>query len=726
MPKDIKKESQTGQLVKDSLFEYGMYTIEDRAIPDVRDGLKPAQRRVMFAMHRLKRGSKAMPVKCARIVGDTIGQFHPHGDAACYDTLVNLTRLRSPIVDGTTSSFGNQNTLIETKYAHQRYTETKMTEFGDRLFDDIEVIPTQPTFDEEDEEPIILPIRVPLLLVNGSSGTALGMKTSIPPHNMKEVIDATLHLIKNPDCTTSDLMKFIKGPDYGSGALLSRKKEIQELYETGKGRLAYTCAYRYEEGKRGVQRLIITGLSPGFRKNRFIQTTKALADQKLLVDAANDDGTIEEPTRIVVEFKDPNIINDRVLPLLKSSITYQMYALGKGKRPRMYSLKEMLEAFVTMRRVIETRVLKADLEATTRKLLVAKAKLAAVTKLDVLQKVQREAKTDNEAVEMLVASPMKVNEEQATVILDTPFRSLLRLNQKRLKDKAQEHKSRIEALRADLGNIDGVVARRLKAMEKYAPARGTRLRGDVKEVEGDSATTVYYVGVTPETKVDSFVELPTKSKAAWNYVNMVATRKGFAMVSEDNQGQSLKLSYLDKLDSKTGGAIVGVVPLEDEAVVAVSENGNYVAFPPEQRRTQFPIFKTLDEDDKIVAAVGYNDGDTVYVWFDDGSIEELDEPKISRPNVASKKIKKGSKTVRKVLRVLHVPADLVTVTDTGEEYAPQEFEADEPAYVLGQDNLLICADGKRLEKTFEQAGHLMSKGEQIEASIPLRVPDAEG
>lgn len=726
MPKDIKKERKTGQVVKSSLFEYGMYTIEDRAIPDVRDGLKPAQRRVMFAMHRLKRGSKAMPVKCARIVGDTIGQFHPHGDAACYDTLVNLTRLRSPIVDGTTSSFGNQNTLIETKYAHQRYTETKMTEFGDRLFDDIGVIPTQPTFDEEDEEPIILPIRVPLLLVNGSSGTALGMKTAIPPHNMKEVIDATLYLIGNPDCTTSDLMKFVKGPDYGAGALLSRKKEIQELYETGKGRLSYTCTYRYEEGKRGIQRLIITGMSPGFKKNRFIQTTKALADQKLLVDAANDDGTIEEPTRIVVEFKDPNIVNDRVLPLLKSSITYQMYALGKGKRPRLYSLKEMLQAFITVRRVIETRVLKADLEATRKKLMVAEAKLAAVTKLDVLQKVQREAKTDDQAIKMLMSSPMKVTEEQATVILDTPFRSLLRLNQKRLKEKAQEHKSRIETLRADLENVDGVVARRLKEMEKYATPRGTRLRGDVKEVDGDTATTIYYVGVTPETKVDSFVELPLKSKAAWNYVDMVATRKGFALVSEDNQGQSLKLSYLDKLDNKSGGAIVGMAALEDEAVVAISENGNYVAFPPEQRRTQFPVFKTLDADDRIVAAVGFNTGDAVYVWFDDDSIEELDEPKLSRPNVASKKIKKGSKVKRKVLRVLRVPADHVVIAEDGDEYAPQEFAADEAAYILGDDNLLVCTDGKRLNKTFDQAGNLIQKGEKLEVSIPLRVPDAEG
>jgi len=716
---DIKKEENTSAIVINSLAEYGAYTIEDRAIPDVRDGLKPAQRRIMFALHRLKRTSKTMPVKSARVVGDTIGQFHPHGDSACYDTLVNLTHLRYPIADGSKSNFGNPNTLVDTGYADKRYTETRMTAFGDRLFDDISVIPTQPTFDEEDDEPIILPVRVPLLLVNGSSGTALGLKTTIPPHNLDEVIDATQYLIENPECSVTDLMKYIKGPDYGNGAILSGKREIKELYETGKGKISYTCNYRYEEGRKGVSRLVVTGMAPGFRKSRFVKVTKNLADQKLLVDAARDDGTIEEPTRFVVEFKDPNIVNDRVLPLLNTSISYQMYALGPKKRPKKFNLKEMLQAFVQVRRTIESRVLKEERASIQKKLLVTQAKKAAVNNMDVLRKVQSEAKSDEEAVKMLASSKkLNINEEQAIIILDASFRSLLRANRKSLSDKEKEHKDRLRDIKEGLDNIDGVVSSRLEEMRKYVTKRETRLRGDVKEVE-DNVETTYHIGITPELKVDSFVELPTKSKAAWNYVKMVQTKLGFVVVDEDNLGQSIKLSYLDKLDTKGSGKIIGVSRLEDDCMIAISEKGKYVAFPPDQRRTQYPVFRNLDDDDHIVYASGFNEGDILYVWFDDGTVEELDKLQVTRPNVAPKKIKKGSKITRLVTRALVVPSDTVTLSIDGDEYNPTEFELDESILVVSNENLVIMGDGRRLVKDFDGVVKLIEKGDEVTMVNPL-------
>ena len=297
------KSKVTSRIVIDNLREYGFYTLEDRALADARDGLKPVQRRLLWSLHKLKRHSKAIPVKCATVVGDTMGCYHPHGDAAIYGALVTLSWLRKPLVQQH-GNFGDRSSLLEAPPADHRYTETQLTEFADRSFDDIAIMPMVKSFTEEHDEPFLLPTRAPLLVVHGCVGVALGLATHIPPHNLTEALTAALEVLENPDCTTDDLLKYIKGPDYGSGVLLSKKADLRTLYETGRGRLQFACSYHFEDGPSGNQRLVITGLNPGFKAGKLEEVTGELFAAKLLDSAANDEGSLEAGTKIVVEFSD--------------------------------------------------------------------------------------------------------------------------------------------------------------------------------------------------------------------------------------------------------------------------------------------------------------------------------------------------------------------------------------------------------------------------------------
>lgn len=713
----------TGELIKECLLEYGEYVIEDRALPDVRDGLKPSQRRLLWTMHQMGRGSRAVPVKSASIVGETMAKYHPHGDQACYDTLVNLHWQRHSLVDKR-GNFGNRGNLDNSvKYAAMRYTEARLSEFAERILDDIDIIPKVKSFSEEHEEPPVLLARVPLLLLNGCSGIAIGIRTNIPPHNLKEIVEATVHLLDNPSCSVSDLLKYVKGPDYGEGVLLSDKAALRALYETGLGRLVFSCEYHIEDGSKGARRLVITGFAPGFKKDKFIEVTTTLAAQKLLSAPANDEGSKKVGTRVTVEFTDAKIIKDRVLPLLKSSSSYQFYALaGQNRKPELLDLKTILDKFLNFRRRVEDAVLQNDLRKAYERLAHEEAKLAAMDNIKVVIAILESAETTEEAVEQL-KKKLKVTDAQADVILGLQLRTLMRrTNRDELTAKIEGQKAKISAINADLKDIDGVVKRRLLEMEKYFDKRGTKLKDGEKGIE-DVADIMYYVGVTPQAKIDSYDSLPTKSKAAWSYVSLVATPGRFVVVSDDNVGQFVSLSYLDKFDPKIG-PVVGVVSELQPITVAVSKKGQYVAFSTEQRRLNFPVFKELG-DDALVGAVGIGEGDSVAVFFSDGEVELLEDLKPTRPNVASKPVKKRSRTNREVVAILPIRKDECLLDSDGSELGSGDLSSYEPATIFpaGKHNLVILEDGRRMLKTLDETMDLMEQG-GVKFIVPVQVDDA--
>jgi len=716
MPQPEKKK--TSDIVQDNILEYGSYTIEDRAIADARDGLKPVQRRALWSLHELKRYSKDIPIKCVTAVGHTLGRYHPHGDSACYGALVNMGWARYELIQRH-GNFGSKEALLEAPPAAYRYTETRLSKFADRIFDDIKIMPLVKSFTEEHEEPFLLPTRVPLLLVNGCVGVAMAVATNIPPHNLAEVINAALEVLENPDCTTDDLLKHIKGPDYGSGVLLSKKDDLRKLYETGRGRLAFSCNYHFEEGTGGRQRLIITGFNPGFDANKFVRVTAELKEAKLLESAANDEGSLETGTRVVVEFSDAKVVNDRVLPLLRSSLTYQFYALNNKKRPILYSLKELIEIFLRFRRRVEQLVLEDEQVTLERKRATENARLLAVKALPVITKILMEAKSEDELISKIRDTFGFVGDELAKVIADTPVRALMSINKNKLAAKIREYSSRLDEIKSDLENLDRVVARRLREMLEYTDKRGTRLRGGNDDLDLTAAETTYYVGVTPDAKVDSHTELPLKSRAAWPYVNLISTPGKFATVSVDNVGQSISLSFIEKFD-KSVGKIIGLASETHDCMVVISRKGKYVAFPPDQRRTQFPVFKPLG-DDELVFAGGMNDGDRLLVMCEDDTQFDVgyEKLKITRPNVQPKALLGKWKVI--ITSAIVVPDGTLLVDATGMEIGNADVsEADHPLFTLGEQNLVVLESGKRLIATQEELLEQLHKRSAVLQVIPLK------
>lgn len=719
------KSKVTSRIVIDNLREYGFYTLEDRALADARDGLKPVQRRLLWSLHKLKRHSKAIPVKCATVVGDTMGCYHPHGDAAIYGALVTLSWLRKPLVQQH-GNFGDRSSLLEAPPADHRYTETQLTEFADCSFDDIAIMPMVKSFTEEHDEPFLLPTRAPLLVVNGCVGVALGLATHIPPHNLTEALNAALEVLENPDCTTDDLLKYIKGPDYGSGVLLSKKADLRTLYETGRGRLQFACSYHFEDGPSGNQRLVITGLNPGFKAGKLEEVTGELFAAKLLDSAANDEGSLEAGTKIVVEFSDAKVLNDRVLPLLRSSLTYQMYALNNKKKPRLYSLKELLEVFLGVRRKVEYRVLQADRADVVARRDTDAARVAAIKQLKQVTKLLTEVKTEDALIQRLQAT-LSINEEQAQVIANTRVRALLTINKERLEQRIVECNKRIREIDKDLDDIDGVVRRRLQEMLKYEDKRGMRLRGGKDDLDLTAQASTYYVGVTETGKVESFTEPPTKTRAAWQYVDLVPTPGKFAVVSEDNIGQSIALSFIDKFD-KSVARILGVASETHDCMVAVAKDATYIAFPPDQRRTQFNTFKTAPEE--IVFAGGMREGDRLVVVFDgefgEGNqmVVTTEDLKITRPNVQAKKLPGLGRKKRTVVNSYVLPSGTMTVDGEGNEIGQAEAATyDYWPLCVGARNLVVLDNGKRLVADEDTVLAQLAKGAAVTRIIPLPQED---
>jgi len=645
---DVVQDQVTHAIVRDAMVAYGTYVIEDRVVADARDGLKPVQRRLLWTLWEEKATSKAVPSKCALIIGAATGRYHPHGDAAAYQALVHLSWLRSPLVEQH-GNFGSPFGLVPAKAAAFRYTETRLTKLADTFFEDIHVAPMGYNYNETFQEPEWLPTPFPLLLVNGSQGLAPGLFASLPPHHLGEVLQATKHALRHPDCTTADLLRFVKGPDYGRGVLLSSKADLRKLYETGQGKLTYTCQYHYEDGaKKDIRRLVITGFAPGFKPSTFEAETVTLQQQKLLVKAAYDDGSKEQPTRIVLEFKDPLVIRDRVLPKLETSVTYRMYALDSNKQVRIWPLKDLLLEWIAARRQVDTAVLAARADDLRKRIGTEEARLSAIINLKILLKVLAKSK-NLAALQQAVVRYLKVAEWQAEIILKMPVASLRRASKGEVGKRIDALKDELSTVLTQLKDVDSVVEKHLDSMLSFADKRGTRLRkGGEEDLDSD---VTYWVAALPDGRVERFDKPPLKSRAAWNYVGLELSKDTVVTVTDRNVGQSVNVTSLDKL-ARDNGTVVGMATGFHAVVVVITRRGKYVAFAPAQKRQSFPVMR-LEEGDAIIAAVGIREADNVLVRRENGALFRLGFSKgegcqaiaITRPNTKPKNIRgKGTVT----------------------------------------------------------------------------------
>lgn len=510
LPADLGKEMRT------SFLEYSMSVIVSRALPDVRDGLKPVHRRILYAMNESGITPKRPHAKSARTVGDVIGKYHPHGDSAVYDTMVRLAQpfsMRVPLVDG----HGNFGSIDGDSAAAMRYTEARLDKPAMELLRDLdkETVDFQPNYDESLEEPTVLPSRFPNLLVNGSSGIAVGMATNIPPHNLGEAIDATCMMIDNPDCTVDDLMTVLPGPDFPTGGLIMGRKGIKDAYETGRGSLTVRSKCRIEEGKNGRKSIVVSEIPYQVNRTNLLKKIADLIRDKKLPEISNvHDGADRHGIDIIIDLKQnaiPQVVLNKLYKHTQLQVGFgcNMLALVNGV-PRTLSLKEMLHYYILHQEEVIERRTRYDLKKAEARAHILEGFVIALDNIDEVIRIIRSSKTDAEAKESLM-SAFKLSEKQSEAILEMKLRRLTGLEREKIEQELAELLERIAYYKRVLSDKDLVKKivkdELLEIKEKYANARMTKITEAAKELEVEDLIAEEEVAITV-TKAGYVKRLP--------------------------------------------------------------------------------------------------------------------------------------------------------------------------------------------------------------------------
>ncbi len=523
------------QALETRYLAYALSTITNRALPDVRDGLKPVHRRLLYAMRQLRLDPENGFKKSARVVGDVIGRYHPHGDQAVYDALVRLAQdfaVRYPLVDGQ-GNFGN---IDGDNAAAMRYTEARMTEISGLLLQDIDsdTVDFRATYDGEDEEPIVLPAAFPNLLANGASGIAVGMATSIPSHNVDELCAAALHLLKAPNARIDTLMEYVKGPDFPTGGICVESPEaLREAYATGRGSMRVRAKYEVEDKGRGTWQIVITEIPYQIQKSRLIEKIAELMNAKQLpvLDDIRDESA--EDIRVVIEPKSKNLDPAQVMAVLyrqtdlESRFSLNMNVIDNAGVPRVMGLREVLLQWLQHRNEVLVRKSKHRLEKILARLEVLDGYLVAYLNLDEVIRIIREE--DHPRDELMKA--FKLSQVQADAVLNMRLRALRKLEEQTIRTEHAELTAEMAELEALLGSEkqqQAIVAGEVKALRKqFGP----------KTELGKRRTVFAQVSESEEGALDSFVEKEP--------VTVVCSKKGWIRTLKGHIEDGKKLTYKD-------------------------------------------------------------------------------------------------------------------------------------------------------------------------------------
>ena len=480
---DGVEELTVENVMEDSFLRYSMSVIIDRALPDVRDGLKPVHRRILYAMYKNGWRAPHATVKSARIVGEVMGKYHPHGDSSIYDAMVNLAqpwKMRYTLVEGQ----GNFGSMDGDDPAASRYTEARMDKVGAELLADIEkeTVDFRDNFDGTEKEPVVLPAALPNILLNGQMGIAVGMATNIPPHNLGEVVDATVALIENPEASLEDLMKHVKGPDFPTGAEVYGGAPMKQAYATGKGSVTIRAVANIEERKNGRFNIVITEVPYGMSKEGFIEKVRQLVlDKKLTHIADARDESARGKIRVVVELKKdayPKKILNQLYKMtdLQTNFHYNVLALVNGIQPRIMGLKEILAEFIKHRQKVIRRRTEFDLRKAKERAHILEGLKIALDNIDEVIKTIRESYDD---ADKRLMERFGLSEIQAAAILAMQLRRLQGLERDKIEAELQELMALIakyEEILADEAKILNVVKEELLAMkEKYGDKRRSKI-----------------------------------------------------------------------------------------------------------------------------------------------------------------------------------------------------------------------------------------------------------
>jgi DNA gyrase subunit A len=678
-----------------SYLDYAMSVIVSRALPDVRDGLKPVHRKILWGMFDGGYLPDRGYVKCARVVGDVMSNYHPHGDLAIYDSLVRMGQpwsLRYPLVDGN----GNFGSPGNDRQAAMRYTECRLAALTMGMLQDIRegTVDFNPNYDGRSEEPDVLPARFPNLLVNGASGIAVGMATSIPPHNLGEVIDACLMLIRKPDATVDQLMRKVPGPDFPTGARIVDSTGIRDAYLTGRGSITMEAVAATETRSGGLPRIVVTEIPYLVNKAALLEKIADLVKERRLAGVRDlRDESSRDGMRIVIELKrgeDPAKTLARLYKLtdLRTNFNVNFVALaaggdGEALQPRTLGLKEALEHYLAHQRIVLTRRTTHRRAKAAERAHILEGLLVALDHLDEVIALIRGSDTPDEARAELV-SRYELTEPQATAILDMQLRRLAALERQRIADEHRDLLARIaelDEILADPAKLDALLADELKELKaRHGSPRRSRLTvpaaTDDDEEPADTAApvleaqavTVYvtrggYLKPVPERRIPAAHNAPRDPLAA---VVRATTDDTLLLVDADGDGWRIPLADVPVTTMRQRGTtvaqllgdgpdapIVGAVRLDDvETVLTVSANGlvKRTERAEYEGRTRAMIAAGLRDGDRIVGASACNEGDHVLLAHSGGLVTRFAASDV-RPmgrgaaGVAGMKVPEGAEVV---------------------------------------------------------------------------------
>jgi len=665
--------------MRESYIDYAMTVIVSRALPDLRDGLKPVHRRILYAMNEMGLTSSAKTKKSAAVVGDVLGKYHPHGDVAVYDAMVKMAQdfsMRNPLIIGQ----GNFGSIDGDSPAAMRYTEAKMSKLAAEMLRDIEkdTVDFRPNYDGTKKEPVVLPATVPNLLLNGTLGIAVGMATNIPPHNLKEVVDATVHLIDNKDATNEDLLQFVKGPDFPTGALAFNQDDIRHAYSTGRGGVVTRGVAEIVENKSGTFQIVISSIPYRVNKADLIMKIAELVRDKKVEGIKGLRDESAKDIRIVIDLKtgaQPQKVLNFIYKhtQLEETFHYNMVALVHGV-PKTLSLKNILEDFISHRQEVVRRRTQFDLNKAEEKEHILLGLKKALDHIDEIIKLIRASKDVEEAKKGLMAK-FKFSERQAVAILEMKLQKLAGLERKKIEDELKATQALIAELKELLGSVKKMLTvikgEMMDISQRFGDERKTKIMkggAQILSVEDmipdeENALVLTAGGYIKRTSPDEFrkqkrggvgvVDLDTKEEDFVTHLLTTNTHSDLLFFTDKGKAYQIKMydlpegkratrgkSIMNYLSIEAGEKVTSVLPMPKEvkgkmgSLMLVTKQGvakkvNAESFVDVRRSGIIAI--RLEGGDELVSASFVDKGDTMIVVttegqsirFEEGDIREM-------------------------------------------------------------------------------------------------------
>lgn len=737
--------------MKNSYIDYAMSVIVGRALPDVRDGLKPVHRRILYGMSELGVTPDKPHKKSARIVGEVMGKYHPHGDSSIYDAMVRMAQdfsIRYMLVDG----HGNFGSVDGDGAAAMRYTEARMTPFALQMLRDIEkeTVDFMPNFDEEEQEPVVLPARFPNLLVNGSNGIAVGMATSIPPHNLRDVIDATVKLIDEEEADIEDLIKIVKAPDFPTGAIIMGKNAAKAAYRTGQGKVSVRAKAEIEETSKGKQQIIFTEIPYQVNKARVIEKIAELVREKRLEHISDiRDESDRNGMRIVIELKkdaNPQIILNRLYKHTQLQDTYSIIMIALvGGQPKLLNLKEILVEYLKHQKEVVTRRTIYDLRKAEERAHILEGLRIALDHIDEVIKTIRESYND---AKPRLMERFGLSEIQSQAILDMRLARLQGLEREKIENEYNDLMQQIawfKKVLADESILMGIIKEELlEIKKKFGDKRRTEIQADAEEIEeedliqeGKVAVTLTYLGYIKRVSADTYKTQKRGGKGITGVTtrendfvkNLIMTSTHDYLMFFTNTGKAHKIKAYEIPDAQRTAKgtpavnflnlmqrerITAVIPIqdfaEDKNLIAVTKKGTIKKTSLSQfdtnRKTGL-IAISLKDDDELIGIKQTTGTSNVIIVTKHGKcicFSEEDVRTMGRiaGGVRAIKLEKGDEVV--AMELAEKDEELLVVTKNG--YGKRTSVEEYKVQTRGGKGLLTYDKGK-FKKTGELIGAMV-------------------